>query len=488
MLLDLRAAVERELATDLCIVGGGPAGIAMALSLAGGPLDVLLLESGGLEPSEETRELDRGEVRGERYFDLREPRVRALGGSSAIWSGELALLRAEDFAPRPWLGVTGWPIPHSELAAHYPRALELCGGSAWAIGPDPYDDPLAGAPPEPGGAPWLEVRQRRRSEPRPRSFGQHFRHALESAGNVRTVLHATAVRLDLGEGGSRLRAIEVATPEGTRAQVHARGAVLACGGLENPRLLLLSGLGDRLPAAGRFFQEHPVVRLGEVTGGSAGLAALWHERAGTPRLLRDLCPTRPFAEREQVLEFQIELLPDGGGKANGDAAGAVELLGWPGGPGGAVHCAIADVMLEMLPDAGNRVGLGEELDPLGSRRLRLELRLESTLRRTLTAAARGLVRELGRREIGLVELSSAAIAAGRGESPAWRGARHHLGTTRMADDPVHGVVDRHCRVHGIDNLWIAGGSVFPVSGYVNPTVTIVALALRLASHLENRLR
>ena len=58
----------------------------------------------------------------------------------------------------------------------------------------------------------------------------------------------------------------------------------------------------------------------------------------------------------------------------------------------------------------------------------------------------------------------------------------------MADDPVHGVVDRHCRVHGIDNLWIAGGSVFPVSGYVNPTVTIVALALRLASHLENRLR
>jgi choline dehydrogenase-like flavoprotein len=74
------------------------------------------------------------------------------------------------------------------------------------------------------------------------------------------------------------------------------------------------------------------------------------------------------------------------------------------------------------------------------------------------------------------------------EPSAWRrateGGMHHMGTTRMHVAPQHGVVDESSRVHGTTNLFVAGSSVFPSGGYANPTLTIVALALRLGDHLR----
>jgi choline dehydrogenase-like flavoprotein len=127
--------------------------------------------------------------------------------------------------------------------------------------------------------------------------------------------------------------------------------------------------------------------------------------------------------------------------------------------------------------------LGDQRDALGLRRIRLDWRLAEADRRSLIAHVRNLATEFGALGIGRMRVDI-------GDPESWpavvSGGSHHMGTTRMHDDPRQGVVDRDCRVHGLANLYVAGGSVFPTGGAANPTLTIVALTLRLADHLKAR--
>lgn len=488
-----------EIAADLCVVGSGPAGIAVARRFLDGPLGVVMLESGGLEREPESRELNAGEVRGETYVDLREPRIRALGGTTGHWSGELGRLGDASFADRPWLGLPGWPIARAEIDSRYDAALDLCGGAPWPEGRMREPAGLDREPPPPGGAPWLELRYRQSRPRAPRRFGRHFRAELAAARSLRVLLHSTVTELRTDEPGGRVLAAEVRGYDGRRATIRARAFVLACGGLENARLLLLSnrrapdGLGNRHGMVGRCFAEHPVVELGEVVGDAARLGALAGLDEDGLRLLRDLAPTAAHASERRSLEFGVETFLEGvrGGagratRPDDPVSAAVEgVSDWIGGAARTAR-GRCEVMMEMAPDPRNRVGLGEATDRHGCRRLVLDFAFGESQRRTVGAALDGLIRELGRLSIGRVRPTVAAewLERGRGR---WRGAMHHLGTTRMADDPRHGVVDRDARVHGVENLWIAGSSIFPVGDYVNPTLTIVALALRLGEHVEGRL-
>lgn len=514
VILDLRELADgSELRADLCIVGAGPAGITLARRFATGPREVLLLESGGLELEAEAQELNHGEVRGEPYYDLRLPRQRVFGGTSVHWTGEMGAFGADDFAPRPWLEMPGWPIELEELTTRYSEALKICGGSPWPRNPARGLTAFRREPMPPGGASWLELRYRQRRASGAVRFGRRYRSELAASRAVRVLLHANVTELVADARGEHVRELAVRTIEGRRARVRARGFVLACGGLENPRLLLLSdrhdpkGLGNRHDQVGRCFQEHPIVHFGQVFGFRSRLSAITGPVSGSPVLLPDLCPATEFAARERLLQFGVELSgagqtwnPDHRRKAGtrllpADAARVLpwltdELLADPRGEPELpkMRRGRLFVMHEMEPNPASRVTLGEERDALGSRRLVLEVQLGEDFRRTLAAAARAVVRELGRFSIGRVAPAPWTAAEPGGGEIKWSGAAHHIGTTRMAEDPSRGVVDRDCRVHGIDNLWIAGSSVFPLGAYVNPTLTIVALALRLADHLEERLR
>jgi choline dehydrogenase-like flavoprotein len=142
---------------------------------------------------------------------------------------------------------------------------------------------------------------------------------------------------------------------------------------------------------------------------------------------------------------------------------------------------------EQAPNPDSRVVLGEERDALGQRRVVLDWRLSELNRHTFEQAARLYARILTRTGIGRVKLvpwlQEVDDAWWRRVTPGW----HHIGTTRMADDPSRGVVDPSCRVFGLDDLYIAGSSVFPTSSYINPTLTLVALAIRLADRLREEL-
>jgi choline dehydrogenase-like flavoprotein len=130
---------------------------------------------------------------------------------------------------------------------------------------------------------------------------------------------------------------------------------------------------------------------------------------------------------------------------------------------------------EQHPNPESRVSLDPQVrDLFGDPVPHLNLAFSDFDRRT-HQRARDIVQQLlsaaGARDIVVDPISSTSFGA------------HHMGTCRMADDPDKGVVDRNCQVHGISNLFVVGGSVFPTSGALQPSLTIAALALRLADHL-----
>jgi choline dehydrogenase-like flavoprotein len=143
------------------------------------------------------------------------------------------------------------------------------------------------------------------------------------------------------------------------------------------------------------------------------------------------------------------------------------------------------VSLEQAPNAKSRVSLLPEKDALGLNRVRLNWVMTDLERRTAVTIAKTLAAEFGRLGLGRIKLDDEILRQDGLPEVHW--GWHHMGTTRMADDPVKGVVDRNCLIHGLSNFYVAGSSVFPTSGFMNPTLTIVALSLRLSDHLKSKL-
>jgi choline dehydrogenase-like flavoprotein len=138
---------------------------------------------------------------------------------------------------------------------------------------------------------------------------------------------------------------------------------------------------------------------------------------------------------------------------------------------------------EQVPNPDSRVSLSSQRDPLGLPRISLDWRLTEQDRLSFYRHLHSLALEAGAMGIGRLRVN--ATDESNWPQPV-SGGSHHMGTTRMSDNPRRGVVDRHCRVHGVDNLYVAGSSVFPTSGAANPTLTITALTLRLSDHLRER--
>jgi len=512
---------------DICVVGAGAAGIAIARHFIGAETRVCLLESGGLEPDEETQDLCRGETTGLPYPGLDEGRLRCLGGTTHHWTNQCAPLTAQDFTARAWVPMSGWPIDEAELGPYYRRAQELC-----RLGPYVYDDGLCGSL---GIAPPALDPERARlrfwqwdDRPGPLDFGKLWRAELAAAKNVTVLLHASAV--DIGTDGSAglVEGIDVRSLDGTAGRVAASAYVLACGGIENPRLLLVSdrverrGLGNRHDLVGRYFMEHLRSRSTEVEARDPyRLLDLFGERRkGGVRYRPAFCTAEAAQAREGALScggyLDYEPAPEAGAAALQRIYEALKARRLPPRAGRELWRVLADPLdvaaniwrravlgrvpisrparLHLVADAeqaanpDNRVTLAEARDALGLRRARLAWRPGEQDGRTIRLLGEQLDAEFRRLGWGRVRPAPGTD----GPPAAWADGievvHHHMGTTRMAASPGQGVVDRDCRVHGIANLYVAGSSVFPTAGYANPTLTIVALALRLAQHLEARLK
>lgn len=490
MSLDGRAVRAGEtIEADLCLIGAGAAGIAVARELRGSDLSICLLESGGLEADKASQDLYRGEIAGHDYFTLDSCRLRFFGGTTNHWAGNCRPLDPIDFAERAWVPHSGWPIDRETLDPYYERAQPVC-----ELGPYDYDpNAWFGAgreAPLPFDAGRLITVINQYSPPT--RFGARYRTDVTGADNVRTLLHSNVIGMESDESGKRVSSVRVATLSGNRFSVRARAVVLACGGIENARILLASQataarrLGLRDEFVGRFFMDH-VVRPG------AGLFVPTHSdfapRPYMQRVRREqtwlravLSPPPKRARSEQILHSRIRLDPQPWAADADGLARHLQGIASPGRPARGLAFGI-NVRSEHAPNPESRVALSDDTDALGLPRVRLDWRLSELDHRTLQRSAEIVASEIGRLALGRVRLSRPTP-----ESDGIRGAWHHMGTTRMSSTPATGVVDADCRVHGVSNLYVAGSSVFPTSGQANPTLTIVALALRLADHLAKVLQ
>jgi len=514
MFIDARTLPDRtELDADLAIIGGGPAGITLARAFARGNVSVTIVEAGDLQPAADVQALYQGENIGIEYY-LKRTRLRYFGGSSNHWGGYCRPLDPIDFEKRDWVPHSGWPFGIGELLPYYPAASELV-----EIAPAEYDDVSYWRTKTGAQLPDLatgRMRQQFVHFSPPTHFGTRYGTELKQAENIRVLLNANVVEIEAGDNGRRAQRLAIRTLTGPGLTLTAKNFVVATGGLENARMLLLSssvvpaGLGNQNDLVGRYFMEHPHLDgFAEIVAADLGrIPRIFRERVPVDghSVQTAFNPAESFLRRRRLLNatFMVgvageyrndaeappaktakaaahvdmlraarRFLADGEGPVK---PGDTDFIGsWLG-----IGCAC-----EQAPDPDSRVSLSGERDVLGLPKIRLDWRLSEQDRRSLVEHMHSLALEFGALGMGrmLLHVEDDGLWPSR-----VNGGSHHMGTTRMSDDPKRGVVDRHCRVHGMENLYVAGSSVFPTCGSANPTLTLLALALRLADHLKAKFR
>lgn len=521
MFRDARSLAPDEVVTAAtCVIGAGAAGITVARELAERGHDVLLLESGGLEYEEEVQALHEMEMTGRTFGPADDPypvtttRLRFFGGTTNHWAGYCRPLRPVDLEPRPGLARSGWDLPYDELSRWYPRAAQILGLPTDRFDPDHWAGHGHGPPLLHDDE--VETVVFQLSTVR---FNAAFRDELDRSERITVLLHANATRLRTDESGRRVTTVEVRTLEGGTAAVEPQVVVLALGGLETPRLLLASGdrggLGNDHDLVGRFFCEHLQNTLGfaVVTGPPEALAAYGRQ----PRQVEGreivvqsaLVLSDEVLRREGLLGLEVQLLA--ADLAGDDVPATVSgpslrqlgaLLGASGGAG-AASAVLCQVFAEQELNPRSRVTLTGELDALGMPKAALHWAHTDLDRRSIERGLAVVGRALGRTGLGRLQRTLGSAVAGSGTgllsrfdidpaaaNPDFHLAHgnHHMCTTRLAADPTEGVVDPDLRVHGTANLYVAGSSVFATPGVAAPTITLVALAIRLADHLDRSRR
>lgn len=481
MLLDARSlARDASFETEVCVIGAGAAGITLARELSGRPFRVTLLESGGFEEDPATQDLYRGRIFGRHYFQLDVCRSRRFGGSTNCWQGLCRPLDPIDFEVREWVPHSGWPFGADALRPYYERAQEALllerfdyEGASWAL---PDRPPLAFRGEDIRSGVFQVAANR---------LGEIHRQELEKARGVDTYLFANVTGIEAD--GRRIARVRVATLDGNAFTVRARHFVLATGGIENARLLLVSGLGNEHDLVGRFFMEHPHVVAGVFLPSSAALSLDFFRARpqGRVQVAGYLATSEVAQRRERLLGSCAFLAQEAQLPAfEQDLARVLLEMDRPDAEPSPRALFFMNE-LEQAPNPASRVKLAPEKDALGMPRAQLEWRLSGIDKQSARRTQEILARALG--GAGLGRLQVLLSEDDHNWPPELGGGRHHMGTTRMHEDPKRGVVDADGRVHGLDNLYLAGSSLFPTAGAANPTLTLVALALRLADHLLERM-
>jgi choline dehydrogenase-like flavoprotein len=546
----------REIRTDVCVIGAGPAGLTLARECIGAPFEVLVLESGQYEPDAAAQELGESQTDSPYYEPnaMTAARRRQFGGTANSWihvtwpgksRGYASTMTGEeiDFEAKSWQPGSGWPFGLSELRPYYDRAHLAWAGSTVDDTVSRWSTPAT---------PALELgplRTRMAQFGPADSFTLRARDELFTATTVSVAVGSTVVALAGDRDESAIRRAEVVRSDGSTFTVIADVFVLACGGVENSQVLLSSvptrpgGPGNRNDTVGRYMMDHPEFRLGAIVPAAADLVdrvGLYDMHyVGDEMVNGVLTFEREFKQEHRLLNMGSVLIPRRPGfnsaaeralrslkpllrgkRVPQPLASARELLSHPAEAAAVLRTrdrSHADnwhdfpdafswyrggwsrpdvdrsqfslievhVTTEQSPDRNNQLTLGKHSDALGRRRLDLRPTWSAADRENLLRGTRLLGDQIERAGLGKFDPWLQFDGPLR---PRLGGMHHPMGGTRMHLDPKEGVVDENCRVHGIANLYVAGSSVFPTSlGYVNPTLTVVALATRLADHLRTTL-
>lgn len=548
---------------DVCIVGAGPAGAVTAYDLARRGHDVVVLEAGErLAPEDHHRRMElwlRPDLeRNSFWLDdgrdaysstgainarLNYTRVKAVGGTSVHWDANTPRLHEEDFEMNTRYGVAqDWPISYEDIRPYYVRAereLGVSGADDNPHGPprtEPYpmdafepsySDSLFAEACTELGITMASQPKAINSEPyddRSGCIGYGVCNACPSGAKYSAEVHARkaetegarivdqvqALSVEHDETGEYVKSVVYATPEGRKHRQEADQFVIACGGIETPRLLLLSdsalypdGLANSSGAVGRYLMDHPNVtttgvlseptrqsNIGWVSSRSDQFYARDSPGPGSYHLTFSntaksthggALDRQPPTSPSRMLDIIGNPTPEAFAKMARDPLNETQLgddLDLPTTDGPPYPISIRGSG-EMLPRPDNRVTLDRSQTDTHGRPVPSVDLSDGTHEREAMEHCLG-VQESVMRELG-AEITGVSTLDGRGMST------HHMGTTRMGTDPSDSVVNSECRTHDLENLWIASSSVFTTGGANNPTLTIVALALKAADHIDARL-
>ena len=505
---------------SIVVIGAGAAGLSLAHALASRGWPVTLVEAGGEQPPPELEDTFRVSMAGTPHRGAHEGRFRAWGGSTTRWGGQLWPWEPYEFAPRPAIGVDGWPLAFDDVARWYGPAFALLGVRNPVLTEDDAAKRgvqragLDSSPFELKYSTWLPWRLR--------NLGRTLGAVLRDDSRVTVRDRTTAVGFEVDASRTRVTGVRVCGPDGAEETLHGSLIVLAAGALENVRLLLAAADDGDAPEIasrwlGRSFMDHLSVRVAAFHPADATAFG----RMFAPVFVGDLQYTPRLVVRPEVLERERllsayghwDVAPAAGSaldvvrtklrrfqSGEGLRVGAVDLRRVARGMGDVFALArgvLIDkrrwfprdaqihlrVDTEQLPNPESRIFTTGERDGHGLPRLTLDWRISELERRTVVRTAELLAAHLERSGVGVLDPIGDPFSSAR-DWGALRGDSYHMmGGTRMAKAAADGVVDTDGKVFGMENLYIAGASVFPTGGMANPTLTLIALTLRLADHL-----
>ena len=510
------------LSCDICIIGSGAAGITIAREFLNTPHSIIMLEGGGQTFEPASQDPYQSEVVGLKHDGVTSGRVRVLGGTTTLWPGQSLPFFDIDFAPRPWIEGSGWPLDRKTLWPFYQRAEQVLGLPHATYNASDLTSRADGVPNYRGHDILTYFSQ---FAPVP-NFAQKYRADLEAAPNIRLLLHANAVELRANSNASAVDEVRVRSFQGKQLLVRAKIFIVCCGGIETARLLLVSdsvektGIGNRFDIVGRYFQDHPGLAI-PVRPLDRKRFNRWYDsfRVNGVRHCIKYAASDELQQRERILNVGGEVFYPG----SFVMTAAKLVVGVFRDPDARRHIfkslltvarrlqtvaqtsffkryvvgnltslvasqAHVGFSVEQAPNPQSRVTLSEQRDTLGMRRSIFEWELTELEGRSIFVFAKSLADEW--KQMGLAEFDPAALEVqGRehGEHGGFIDASHHMGTTRMGADPRSSVVDPTCRVHDYANLFIGSSSVFPTSGFSNPTLTMMALCLRMADQIKAEL-
>lgn len=516
--------IPGQIEVDLCIIGAGAAGLSIAHELAVTSTKIAIIDSGGLNPLSEPQSLN--QVESTKQIVPLHSRVRQFGGSTTAWSGKWVCMTRNDFAEKPWLSGSGWPIKPEVMENYYDRASTMHKGPALSDYMHWFETRKDQAAAEllPASVYWLGKTNL--------DFGLTIGQQIQDAGNISTYLGTTVTEIGLTNNGKAVSHLNAVTAKGDTTKLYAQSFVIACGGIENARLMLASnsqnaaGVGNANNLVGRFYMDHPSgnaafvilndgVKLSDVIGKDVQsngrdrmdigmyvppklresekllnsyfvwrsmndvepsleirklFSTLMHIRSRPKRfiLYRDVLVDIWNVQKLLALRYLWFLL--------------LRKLGWSS----LQKKYRINYHIEMAPHADNRVTLSKDVDINGYPLAKVSWQASQRELESVSRLHEELATLLKSKKAGRL-VWNAGSEVNASDFP-YRSASHHMGTTRMGSDPATSVVDGDCRVHGIDNLYIAGSSVFPTGGFANPTLTIVALAIRLADTIKAKLK
>ena len=492
---------------DLCIAGAGAAGISMAMDWLNEGKKVVLLEAGGFEFESETQSLNKGTNIGQNYYSLSATRLRFFGGTTGHWGGYCTPLDPIDFEARPYIPNSGWPISYEEFASYLPAASKFVeiDDQNWNL-EDHISEKEEYVPLDLN--PEVYYSKLFKFSP-PTRFGTTYRKPLVDSNTITVYTHANLTKITLDKSGQAVKEVKAQSLNGNVLTVDASNYVLAMGAVQNARMLLANnqqqkrGLGNQNDQVGRYFMEHPEVKTGQIFLRRPQSMKLYFFDYLKIKMYSELAIAAAVQRAHGLLNVTAALYPK---ELSGDWAwinilpedGKESYEFWMKSEKKVLSRPPSDVdtkkyiayqmqiRMEQSPNPNSRITLGAKKDILDIPEPLVNWQLTDLERNSIKDMHLILGKELIQSGVGRLHAPDWVFDTSSEWPNTLGGGWHHMGTTRMHDDPKKGVVDANCTVHGIHNLHIAGSSCFTTAGAANPTLSLIALTLKLSKHLKEQ--